>query len=225
MKDSENSKSEAEKSKVLEYWQKIFDDLKEWHNVADSRANGIISINAMLLGFVTISAFVSFDASKTEIPKDMLETILLVGFFVSVMCSVILAIYSLWGRKKFDLEFWQKRTRYKRFRKVLSLLQKKNQYIGNKKDEVNNEVFLYFGDFLPKYTAYEDNKKDIGDEFSKKELHKYTSIDNVLKAISTQIVILSSDTYDRFWILNFSYILIVLSIILMSSFTFVRWFI
>jgi hypothetical protein len=28
MKDSENSNSEAEKSNVLKYWQKIFDDLK-----------------------------------------------------------------------------------------------------------------------------------------------------------------------------------------------------
>jgi hypothetical protein len=179
----------------------------------------------MLLGFVTISAFVSFDASKNEIPKDILETILLVCFFVSVMCSVILAIYSLWGRKEFNLEFWQERIRYKGFRKVLSLLLKKNQYIGNIKDEVNDRVLLYFGDIILKYTANEDNKIDIGIKFFDKELEKYKSIDNVLKAIATQIVILSSDTYERFWILNISYILIVLSIILMSSFTFVRWFI
>jgi hypothetical protein len=186
-------------SEVLGYWQKMFDDLKDWYKVADSRASGIISINSILVGFITISTFLSLHETKNQIAYYLLP-----GFFSTIMVSIILAIYSLWGRKRLSLSFFiSDRT-----------------HLKNTNDD---EALLYFGDIIDHYKANECNKVEAGSLFVKNEFCRYTSKDKMLKAIATQIVILSSDLYKRFWILNISYILIVTSIILMSVFTFVRF--
>ena len=53
----------------------------------------------MLLGFVTISAFVILGSSERDIStvKSLAETFLIL-FFISIIISVILAVWSLWGR-------------------------------------------------------------------------------------------------------------------------------
>ena len=70
------------KSEVLERWQHMFDDLKEWFKIADNRANGVISINSMLLGFVTISTFVNLGSPKNDI--STVGQILLFSFFIKI---------------------------------------------------------------------------------------------------------------------------------------------
>ncbi len=77
----------------------MFDGLIEWYKMADHRASGLISINPMLLGFVTISAFVILGSSERDIStvKSLAETFLIL-FFISIIISVILAVWSLWGR-------------------------------------------------------------------------------------------------------------------------------
>jgi hypothetical protein len=187
------------KSEVLRHWQNMFDDLKEWYKVADNRASGIISINSLLLGFVTISSFVGSGITTNEFAEYLLA-----GFLVTIMSSISLAIYTLWGRKRWLYPlFWSTNS--------------------NPQDRNVDDVLLYFGDIRQYYKANEENKREIGSLFFNNEFNKYTSKENVLKAIATQIVILSSNLYKRFWFLNISYALIGVSIIFMGIFTFVRF--
>jgi hypothetical protein len=186
--------------------QDLIDGYYQWVKVSDNRATGVILVDSILLGFVMISVFVSFDTSKNEIStvKNIVETFLLAAFCFFIIFSFSLAMYSLWGRIKL-------------FRR--SGLLKENNRDENKRDE----VFLFFGDIVQRYKAIEDTKADQGIEFFQNEFDKYKSKDNVLKALATQRVILSSNLYKRYWALNMSYILAVISFILMSLFISVRF--
>jgi len=80
-----------------------------------------------------------------------------------------------------------------------------------------NEVLLYFGDIKNNFPSVKESDKEVkGKEFFDEELQKYLDKDNMLKALATQIVILSPHLETRFRVMNYSYVLIGVSILLMA---------
>ena len=191
----------SELDELIAYWQKIHDDLLYWYNIADTKSSGIISLNAMLLGFVTISAFVNpSSAAHNEISQ--VETLVLVGLLCSVMTSVICAVCVLWSRISIGL-YSKVRKPYEIHNRDLNTVKYKNEKIPP----------IFFAHIAERY------HKEEGYKFFQNEITKYKSKENYIQALASQITILSSNLVTKFFWINVSYIFIFISIVLLSIFT------
>lgn len=191
--------SDSQSGDIIDYWEKIHNDLLYWYNIADTKSSGIISLNAMLLGFVTISAFVNPSTIGTAHNGiGPVDTALLIGLLVSVMTSVVCAVKALWANISIEL---------------YSKIGKRNKNLST-----NEKIPLIFFSHIAEH--YHEKE---GDKFFQFEVNKFKSKDNYLQALASQITILSSKLVTKFFWINVSYICIFISIGLLSFFTLFRF--
>jgi len=167
----------------VEYWQKIHEDLKFWYERADEKSTGIITLSGILLGFVTISTFIN--KSNTG-----LSSYFLIGFFLSVLGSVFIAIMSLWARVKFK---------------------------GLQSNE-KNPPEIFFAYIAQLYPTHENDIKIQADKYFDNEISKCKSNEIALRALASEITILSYNLKSKYILINRSYCCVFASIVLMGLF-------
>ena len=200
---------DIEDKDIEDYLYKIYDNIIHWYTVADDKANSIITIATFLLGFITISVFVGNNTSD-NLQGDDYSTFtnslkyLLIIFFITAISSIGLAIFVLWSRLHVNLALFKRNF--------------DSYYIQQKPlNQQFNVLKLFFGDIANKYPSNENYKKNAGENFLT-ELKKVYNSKTLLDALSEEVVILSVNTTKKFFYVNIAYLLLLISITLLSFF-------
>lgn len=82
---------------MVQFWEDVFHDAKEWYKTADSKASGIIAINAIMLSITTFGLNL-FHNEAVKYQLLDITSLLFYGFLITVLLSVILSVDALWAR-------------------------------------------------------------------------------------------------------------------------------
>jgi hypothetical protein len=75
---------------IIERWKDVWDHLIHWYDVADSKSLGVITINGLLLSFVTLASILDAQTIGTVEQGNPAIFWLLLIFIISVISSVFL---------------------------------------------------------------------------------------------------------------------------------------
>jgi hypothetical protein len=166
---------------LIEFWNGVLHDTKEWYKTADSKAAGVITINTIMLTVTTFGLnFFHNESNRITI----MFSILFWCFLGTILSSVILSVIALWARIKI-------------------------QYTGPHSPDVPDIFFSYIANKYPtnEDTVSEQGIKFFIQEIKQKPF----SDNAILKAVAREIVILSSNVNKKYLLTNFSYVLIIVS--------------
>jgi hypothetical protein len=206
--------TDSEFTSQIEYWRRIYVDLMQWYSLADSKAVGILTINGILLSFVTLGSFLEMQNDSTIQNKSIVILYLpLILFLISVLVSVILAVIALWARIPFRLTPSDK----------IKHVQK--QQDKEEKDEKNFDYpTTFFFSIADKYRPEKKNTKKTGSTYFEDEIKKYKSEEEWLKGMAREITILSWHLKEKYHLINFSFISVAVALGFMSAIVFLTMF-
>jgi hypothetical protein len=172
---------------VVQFWQEVFHDVKEWYKIADSKAAGIIAINSIILTITTFGlGFLHNDVTNNKMASII--SVIFICFLGTILSSVILSVIALWARIK-----------------IISHIPSTDLPV------------IFFAHIADKYPTSEDTLRQKGMKFFDFEMPKALSDESKLKAMAEQITILSSNVRTKYIIINFSYLLIIISLVLLAG--------
>jgi hypothetical protein len=192
------------KDDVIERWKEVFDQLIHWYDVADSKSLGIITINGLLLSFLTLSSIVGIqtvDIQTIDPVKERNPAIfwLLLVLIISVISSVLFAIGALWARIGFDS----------------SILPRMAPARKTKTIDLPSIFFFNISNTYP--TPREHLGRTEGKRFYEKEMRKYDRYESWLRAMALEIVVLSTNVKKKYLLINLSFAFVFVSLILMAA--------
>lgn len=96
-------------SEALEYARRLYDDVLAWYLSADTKAQVLLGLDGAFMAFLAATTFQkSDDLGKLIDSFPTLTWVLLVSMGVTLLMSMVAAVYCLWSRIHFasSLEEW-----------------------------------------------------------------------------------------------------------------------
>jgi hypothetical protein len=176
------SKSNPELTDALDYARRVFDKVLDWYKNADSKAQIILTLDGIFLTFLTSSVFRSPNEISNVISRFKFDTWL----FLALMClclvgSIVSALMCLWSRV------------FLRAQQDSVLIRAKEELKTSERYSPNVMLFFKTISWLD-HDEFQEQLGKVDKEFE-------------IKALASQIFLLSKRVYRKHLLINCGFVL------------------